>query len=1175
MNYDWQTMLMHGLQNLSGDDSGSSGTPRIAEGERRHVAALFLDLKDFTSLSESMDHEALHGLVGGVMKVLAGVVDAHGGYVDKIEGDRIMALFGARTAAENDSIRAVSCAMAMLRTISGAGEYLTDRGIDITARAGIASGTVTVAPDALGHLTAMGDTINLASRLENLADEGTVLVSGRVRNECGDFFTWKEHGERAIRGRVNTVQTWTPEGPGPIQLGRWNNSRKMGGAPLIGRSRELEILDELFQQQENQLTGKNRLGGSRHILVQVSGVAGIGKSRLVDELLDWKKNDGCLVLRGYAGSFAQPPFDVWISLLGSLAGVPPGTADAPGALEGTLDEVASSLPEGEILDALNDSRTALESLVSLKETLEPSTGADTKSLHLQRVVSIRNLIRALAAENRLVIVLDNMQNCDSASLEALSFLLINCHQEIPLLVIAIRRPGAVDLLSSVRRDYCGFHELTVGSLSDMDCRGIMRNVTGSDLPDSAIDWLSRRSGGNPFYLIELIRYLADSGTLERTGGGWKLSDKVEGRIPDSLAGLIRSRIDRMDPNLRRVLQYCSVLGREFTLDHYRLYRRMTGLPENALENLDDLEKHGFLEKRNGERGNRYTFRNPLFCISAYDTLLRFNRKTLHRLAAESAIESLGEGSFGSSPEIACHLESAGLVSRAVQWGIKAMDLYMRAYRNDQTIQWAERLSEWVSRLKEEERPEPLFEVLRRHETTLAVIGSTRRRKEILDRLLDLAGENCCRSHLPWVLKEYGGYSYITGNSGRAMSFYNRAFSGAEEAGDRELQADILSMLGEISSSMGDVSRAEDYFSRALGAAKEAESKSWEASVLTCMGTLSLNRGNASRALELYRESESIAEAEKQRNMKMKALANIGMTLSILEEGDQAREYFEKALAESREMGDRIAEGAILGNLGILHQNRGSMDMALECFESALEIARETGNRKGEGIVLGNLGTLHNHQGRLIKARDCYSRSLELRREAGNRRGQAVALLNIGSLDLELGSIRSAKDCFSNALEIARETENASDEAVALGNLGLVHLHENRLEEAENHAMQSIAISEKTGARKNLVSSLHTMGLILIERKDHSGAERVLSRALNIAEDIGNRQKECLLNSALGWIDLSENRMDTAGKRYTTARKIIVELKLGHKDMEMFLRLHEGLVSAGRVELELDTPEHWR
>lgn len=1167
MSYDWQAMFMNGLQETGSDKGGGPAIPRLAEGERRHVAALFLDLKDFTSLSESMDHEAVHSLVGGVMKVLSRVVDSHGGYVDKIEGDRIMALFGAKTAGENDSIRAVSCAVAMMRTIQGAGEYLDPRGISISARAGIASGTVTVAPDALGHLTAMGDTVNLASRLETMADEGMVLVSGRVHRECGDFFTWREMGERRVKGRRDAVQTWAPTGPGPVQLERWRTGFGAEKPPLSGRSRELEMLDSVFRAQEGCSTGANRLGGARHLLAVITGPGGIGKSRLVEEYLQWTDPRNRLVLRGYAGSFARPPFDIWISLLRNFAGIAPGTPEPGRILAEKLDAAAFSLTSRRAAETLRSAVEPLASLLSIEEDHEPGLEELSGAMDLNIVTALRDIIRALASENMVTVVLENFHNCDSASAEALSFLLGNCHQSIPLVVVVIGRNEPDWNFAGAAEDYCDTRIIEPSPLGDLECRGLIRGVTGGDLPDSAVDWLNRRSGGSPGYLIELLRYLADSGKLERTPRGWILEDPGEETVPDSLSGLISSRVDRMEPSLRKVLQYCSVLGEEFTGAHYKIYASMAGLGNTGVQQLEQLRSGGFLQARSEHGGAAYSFGNPLFRVTALDTLLYFNRKTLHRLAAESSIALLGENSYGASPEIACHYHSAGMITKAVEWGVKAMDLYASAYRHREVETWSQKLLEWVDGADRKW----LFQVLKRLETSLAATGATGRREELLPRLMELAEEPCCSGEMAWVLREYGGYHYITGNTGKAASMYNRALTLAEKRGDLDLQSDILNRLGEIASTSGKVQRAEKYYARALETAETAGSQARAASALICMGTLHLNRGKAAAALEHYRRAEGLTDS---RQMRMQITANIGMTLSILERGEEALERFQEALGESRETGDRIAEGAILGNMGILLQNRGSMDEALESFEAALAIARETGNRKGEGIVLGNMGILHNHQGRLIKARECYSRSLELRREAGNMRGQAVALLNMGSLDLELGSIRSARDCFLSALEIAREIMSPTDEAVALGNLGQVCLREGNLDEAEGHARDSVAISETTGARKNLASGLQTLGMILLEKGDAEASREVLDRSLRVSAEIGNRCMECVTLGILGWMDLGAGDHAAAVAKYQAARKTIEELGLGMKDMERFISLHRELVSRGAAGVPRELPGSW-
>jgi len=1168
-------MLLSGMESFSERSACSFTRTALVEGERRHVAALFLDLKDFTSLSESMDHEAVHSLVGGVMKVLAGVVDAYGGYVDKIEGDRIMALFGATRSGENDSIRSVSCAMEMLSTIKSAREYLSSHDISISARAGIACGSVTVAPDALGHLTAMGDTINLASRLEGLADEGTVLVSGRVCRECGDHFLWQNCGIKDIRGRASTVETWMPLGPGPVQTERWRKSAGVARAPLTGRSRELEMLEELFEKQSSRSTGVNRLGGSRHIAVNVTGPVGIGKSRLVNELIEWHKGENWTVLRGYSRAFAQPPFTVWSTLLRNLLGIEQGASDASAALESRLELTASIIPGSEHAEAISSSAAFLSTLLSLEAYHELENEFEEKN-HLDLTTSVRNLIRAMGAGGRVIVVLEDMHNADPASLDTLSFLLSNCHLPNPLLVICLDRTQADGsaTCSSLESEYCEVHRIEISPLGDDECRGIMEHMVGPQLPDAAVQWLTKRAGGNPLYLIELLRYLVDSGRLDEIDGRWVLADSLDDSVPDSLAGLVRARIDRMVPEARKVLQYCSVLGQQFSLAHFREYSLMAGLQNDSEESLSDLCDRGFLNRHEKTSGVEYSFSNPLFCHSAYDTLLHFNRKTLHRMAAEAALETMGSQAAGSAPLIAHHWAEAGSIENAVKWGLTALDLYSASCQHDEVVQWVQKLEDWLKNWDDVLKQELTVKVLLKHQKTLALTGNTDREKEVLDRLLELTSAETCSVYRPRVMALFGTHCFNTGNHGQASSFYHRALGGAKKLKNTELQADLLNRIGTLSRTTGRTAQAEEYFKKALDAALSAGAASIQADVLTELGTLSLNRGKTADALTFYEQARTIADSEGNRHLKVNVLANLGMTMSILERNSDALEYFGEALAESRETGNRKAEGVILGNMGILNQNLGNMDAALESLESALTIARETGARGSEGIVLGNLGILHNQQGRLFKARECYSRSLEIRREVGNRRGQAVALLNIGSLDLEMGSTRSAEDCYRKALEISRQIDSPKDETVALGNLSRVHLKLGRLDRAEKLAREALQIAERIEVPKSVVSNLNTLGLILIENEHTEEARTVLSRALKLSREIGRLQDESLILGALGCLNLISGSTETALVLYSESRFIIERLKLGERDMEMFHRLREGLFEKGVDRSRLDLPSNW-
>ncbi|MBN2587177.1 MAG: adenylate/guanylate cyclase domain-containing protein, partial [Candidatus Fermentibacteraceae bacterium] len=263
---DWISTLYQDHDDLGEIFSTSaSTTPALLPGERRTVAVLFLDLEGFTAMSEQLDHETLHKITSGVMGRLSRMVEFHGGYVDKFEGDRIMALFGAEMAHENDCVRAVSCAMRMVGVVQEFSAFLRDRGFAVDSRAGISFGDVTVAPDPSGHITATGDIVNTASRMEETAEAGTVQVTEDVRIAAGEHFDWEDLGLVPVRGKTGELHTFRPAGPGRRQLERWERARELSSVPFVGRTHELRTLADILQKQSGGSYSRNRRGGARHL----------------------------------------------------------------------------------------------------------------------------------------------------------------------------------------------------------------------------------------------------------------------------------------------------------------------------------------------------------------------------------------------------------------------------------------------------------------------------------------------------------------------------------------------------------------------------------------------------------------------------------------------------------------------------------------------------------------------------------------------------------------------------------------------------------------------------------------------------------------------------------------------------------------------------------------------
>ena len=357
----------------------------MMEGERRKVAILFLDIHGFTSISETMDHERLYKFTFAVMQALSRIVEQHNGYVDKFEGDLIMAMFGAKQSTENDSFRAVTCALKMLDQISEINGVVSRKGIELGVRIGVNTGWVTVAPDPSGHLTAIGDDVNLASRMESTAQLNTVQVTEMVHRDCGDQFEWEDLGEISVKGKRLPVHTFRPLGAGKVQYDRWKRASRISNTPLFGREAEFNELIGLWVKRINEPPSQNPKGYARHILVGMNGDSGIGKSRLVYEFLQTiSREQEMLILRGNTLPYAQPAFWLWISILRNYFEISPSQPDVKEKFFTSAEALINASPP-ELHDSLRNAIRFIAPLLSLSS--DPFDVAD-KTKYEETIVAI-------------------------------------------------------------------------------------------------------------------------------------------------------------------------------------------------------------------------------------------------------------------------------------------------------------------------------------------------------------------------------------------------------------------------------------------------------------------------------------------------------------------------------------------------------------------------------------------------------------------------------------------------------------------------------------------------------------------------------------------------------------------------------------------------------------------
>lgn len=631
------------------------------QGERRVVTMLFCDVTGSTAAAEGMDPEDWAEIMNGAFEHLIRPVYDHEGMLARLMGDAILAFFGAPFAHEDDPERAVRAGLAILEGIAPYRAEVEARwGIGFDVRVGIHTGLVVVGEvgsDLRLEYTAMGDAVNLAARMESSASPGTVQISDATHRLVGHMFDVVERGDLTLKGKSEPVRAWCVVGEKEAA------SRHEGGldTALVGRE---EVLGDLREAVRGVLDGR---GG----VLSVLGAPGLGKSRLLSETRVWASGREVPPQwhEGRCQSFrSDRPLWPFAEIVRSGLGLPrtAGDDEVLSTLVGAM-EARPGLDGPRILPALGTllgvSVNAIGEAVAALGVQHDSSGASVQlevaeADVAQQQRALELLLLDAAAEAPLVLVLEDVQWIDAAS-ETLVDRLMQATGTAALLLVLAHRPvregGGWRLLETARRDLP--HLLADVSLSPLSDDQIERLVVET-VPD--VVWspelmgrLRRRAEGNPFFVEEMLRTLIDAGHLAKDDDGdWVLSEARSGdlQIPDSLTGVITSRLDQLSEAGRLVAQTASVLGREFEVP---ALERLVDDGAELREGLAELQRRGLIREVARRPIHRFRFSNAMTPEVAHASMLRRDRRLLHGIHADALLA-------GEAPtaEVASHLEAA-------------------------------------------------------------------------------------------------------------------------------------------------------------------------------------------------------------------------------------------------------------------------------------------------------------------------------------------------------------------------------------------------------------------------------------------------------------------------------------------------------------------------------------
>ena len=640
--------LLDAIAALGSKAPASPEAPVRAEAERRQLTVMFCDLVGSTPLSTRLDPEDLREVIAAFHHAVAEVVGSFDGFVAKYMGDGVLIYFGYPRAHEDDAERAVRAGLG----VTDAVRRLDVGSVKLRVRVGIATGLVVVG-DLIGEGSAreqsvVGETPNLASRLQGLAEPGAVVIAASTRRLVGGLFDYRDLGAVDLKGMVEPVPAWQVLRPSVV-ASRFEAMHGSLLSPLFGRDEEIDLLLRRWAHA--------RAGDGQIVLV--SGEPGIGKSRITMELQALLQAERHFRQSYFCSPYRQDsalyPF---IDQIGRAAGFAP-VDSATSKLEKLEALLARGAPPDEDVALLAD----LLSLPVSERYLLPNLSARQKKE--KTLEALIGRLESLARRRPVVIILEDAHWIDPTSRELLD-LTVDRIRNLPVLLIVTFRP-------EFQPPWADQAHATMLALNRLDRRDrialIKRIADGKTLPHDVVAHIIERTDGVPLFVEELTRSVLESGLLRQEEDHYVLEGPLPAlAIPTSLHASLMARLDRLG-SARHVAQIGAAFGRWF---RHRSLRAVSGLPEDELQaSLARLVGSELIFQNGTPPDAVYTFKHVLVQDAAYGSLLRTTRQELHKRIAE-ALETLSPELIESQPEFfARHYGEAGLVEKSVSYWSKA------------------------------------------------------------------------------------------------------------------------------------------------------------------------------------------------------------------------------------------------------------------------------------------------------------------------------------------------------------------------------------------------------------------------------------------------------------------------------------------------------------------------
>jgi class 3 adenylate cyclase/tetratricopeptide (TPR) repeat protein len=989
-----------------------------AAARRVQATLLFLDLAGHTDLIQGLDPEEIVEIIDRALARLAAPVGRHGGRIVRYQGDGFKAAFGLPTAQEKDPDHAIRAALDILSEAERiAAELAAERGRPgFKVRLGIDTGLVLIGEGAEGEDSVTGLPVNLAARLESLAEPGTVLISHHTYQHVRGVFDMQPLPPIAVRGFPQPVAVYRVLKP----KARSFRTRRRGvegiETRMIGRDAEMGALQTLFHTVIEERQARS---------IVVVGEAGLGKSRLLYEFENWGDLQPVNVqlYRGRARLETQHlPFGLLRDVFVFRCGI--YDDDAPPTVTDKLVTGFRALL-GEDMAEMAAHRVGhlLGYNFSDSPHVQPLLGnaRQVREAALQHVVAY---FRAATERAPLVLLLEDVHWADNSSLDSVE-LLHGALRDKPLLLLSAARPSLYERRPEWMAGRPNHQRLDLSLLADDASAQLVAEILqkADTVPDRLRDLIVERAEGNPFYVEELIKMLIEQGVIERVTNdelrvtseedsslvarhsslaeSWHFHlDRLDAiHVPATLTGVLQARLDSLPAVERETLQRASVVGRLFwdaAVAYVGEADPATVAPIWPALGLRELvyprEETAF------EGTHEYVFKHALLRDVTYESVLLRRRRDYHQRAAQWLIIAGGDRVDEYADLIAAHYAAAGERPAEAHWQTRAGKHAAARF----ALPEAERAISRALVLLPKGDVATRYELLLERESIYQLQGRRDRQTADLAALAELVAKLNQPGPSAEVALRYASFYNFTGDYDAALNAAATAEPLAVAAGDAERQAKAHLQAGQAHRARGEYELARADFHLAIDLARRGGARYAEAEALRGLGITAQEQGDTTGQRETFERSLALAREIGDRRTERRTLNSLGVIEENVGNYEQARAYFEQSLALGRAIGDRTGVGTVLGNLGVTAMDTGDLTGARANFEEALAIARETGDTVGVDVWLLNLAFVAATEGDTATALTYYNEAARGFEAAGDRSSQGYVFNGIGRVQLEAG-----------------------------------------------------------------------------------------------------------------------------------------------------------------------------